>query len=114
MPLQPNTQAVKDLQFAQLGLVISTWLLRGGGGWFEKGLACAYGILSVERSTDERTVGVVIGLSARGLHGFQGGVFDEIGEPGVLETLLLYVVGDCFEDEVVGRRGHADTKVITL
>ena len=78
-------------------------------GNLKKDCAGRYGVLSVERSTDERAVGVVVGLSARGLRGFQGRVFDEVGEPGVLETLSLYVVGDRFKDEIVGRGGHTGT-----
>ena len=59
-----------------------------------------------------RTVGVAIGRSARGLHGFQGRVVDEIGGPGVLDRFFLQIVRDWFKEEVVGRRGDTDTKVI--
>ena len=78
-------------------------------GQFEKGLARRDHVLSVERSTDDCTVGVVIELAARGLYGVQGWVVDEIGELGVF---FLYVVRYWINDKVVGRRGHTDTKVI--
>lgn len=71
-----------------------------------------YSVWSVESTTDERAVAIVIRLSARGLHWFQGLVVGEIGEPRILETVFLDAGGDVFKDESVLMGRHIESKAV--